>query len=172
VSTFDSTTRTFGNWCGRKTPTPLVQAQTNGPDVVVIPFKNLTVAMGSTIRITGSLPVVFAVFGDTTIAGTIDASASRSTPGPGGTVACGAGNGTPGDDGVIGSGTSGPCGGGGRLRLGRSRPARPGATRGLLGQSAASHRRCQLLRAELTSSAYAMCLQCCLHRGRRLASPR
>jgi hypothetical protein len=81
VSTFDSATLAFGNWCGQNQPSPVVQTQTGGPDVVVVPVRNLTLAGGSTIKLTGSRPVIFAVYGNATIAGTIDAGATGSTPG-------------------------------------------------------------------------------------------
>jgi hypothetical protein len=89
VSTFDSGTLAFGNWCGQNAPTPMVETQAGGSDVVVVPVRNLTLAAGSTIRLTGNRPVVFAVFGNATIAGTIDAGASGTAPGPGGNVSCG-----------------------------------------------------------------------------------
>jgi hypothetical protein len=89
VSTFDSGTLTFGNWCGQNQPTPVVSPQTGGPDLIVVPVRNLTLAAGSTIKLSGTRPVVFAVFGNATIAGIIDAGASGSTPGAGANVSCG-----------------------------------------------------------------------------------
>jgi hypothetical protein len=80
-STFDSETLAFGNWCGQFQPTPVVLQQSGGPAVIVLPVTSLAVAGGSSLRLTGSRPVVFAVFGNATIAGTIDASASGTTPG-------------------------------------------------------------------------------------------
>jgi hypothetical protein len=112
TSTFDSKTLAFGNWCGQA-PTPVIVPQASGPDLVVIPIAQLSVASGATLKLTGDKPVVFAVFGDTTIAGTVDASATKATPGAGGNVSCSVGAGDPGDNGVVGSGTGGPGGGGG-----------------------------------------------------------
>ena len=113
VSTFNSTTLAFGNWCGQPMPVPLVRTQGGGPDVVILAFDAFAISGGATLQLTGNRPVILAVYGDATIGGTVDASASGVTPGAGGNVSCAAGNGAPGDDGVIGSGTGGPGGGGG-----------------------------------------------------------
>jgi hypothetical protein len=110
VSTFDSSTDAFDNWCG---PMPAVvkQSQAGGPDVVILALPSFTVAAGSTLRLTGAYPAVLAVFGDATIAGTIDASANGTTPGAGGNLECRASQGADGN----GSPTrySGASGGGG-----------------------------------------------------------
>jgi hypothetical protein len=114
VTTFDSTSLTFTNWCSSQpTPTPVVQTQTatGGPDIVVLPLLNFTVASGATLKLTGNRPVVLAVFGDATIAGTIDASASGTTPGAGGNQTCSTGTGSNG-------GTDAGGGGGGHATAG------------------------------------------------------
>jgi hypothetical protein len=113
VSTFDSGTLAFGNWCGQNQPTPVVQTQSGGPDIVVVPVRNLTLAAGSTIKLTGTRPVVLAVFGNATIAGTIDASASGSTPGPGGNTSCGTSTGGSGSGDTARFGGASGGGGGG-----------------------------------------------------------
>jgi hypothetical protein len=113
VSTFDSTTLAFGNWCGRNEPTPVVRSQSGGPEVVVLPFRNLGVEAGSTLRLTGSRPVILAAFGNVVIGGSIDADANGTTPGAGGNWSCGAsqgGNGS-GSTALLG----GASGGGGGL---------------------------------------------------------
>jgi len=123
LSTFDSETLAFGNWCGQFQPTPVVLPQSGGPAVIVLPVTSLSVAGGSSLRLTGSRPVVFAVFGNATIAGTIDVSASGTTPGAGGNLSCGASQGGDGsgntarDDGASGGGGGAfgtPGGSGGR----------------------------------------------------------
>ena len=99
---------TISNWCGTA-PTPVAQAQTNGPEAVIIPLRGLTLGSTRTLRLIGTRPVILAVDGDATISGTIDASASSTTPGAGGNWSCGTaagGNGT-------GSNSSGAGGGGG-----------------------------------------------------------
>ncbi|MEW5854861.1 MAG: hypothetical protein AB2A00_39155, partial [Myxococcota bacterium] len=103
-SRFDTSTLTFGNWCGEVEPVPVRLTQVNGPDVIVLPVLGVDVAAGSSLRLTGSLPVILAVFGNATIAGTIDASANGTTPGAGGDWSCGASKGGDG---------SGDCDGGG-----------------------------------------------------------
>jgi hypothetical protein len=113
VSTFDSTTMTFGNWCGQNLPSPVTRTQPSGPSVVVVPVRNLTLAAGNTIKVTGGSPVIFAVFGNATIAGIVDASASGTTPGAGGNVSCGTSQGGNGSGSTArNSGASGGGGGG------------------------------------------------------------
>jgi len=72
-------------WCGGTGPyvVPNV-AQSGGPSVDILVFSSLTVTSGFTLTLAGTNPVVFAVYGGATIAGTINASASGATPGPGG----------------------------------------------------------------------------------------
>jgi hypothetical protein len=77
-------------WCGTA-PVAVIQAQANGPELAVLPLRSLDVKGDRTIRVIGTRPIVFAVAGDTTINGTIDASASGGVPGAGGDVSCGLG---------------------------------------------------------------------------------
>jgi hypothetical protein len=151
-STFDSETLAFGNWCGQFQPTPVILQQSGGPAVIVLPVTSLALAGGSSLRLTGSRPVLFAVFGNANIAGTIDASASGTTPGAGGNLSCGTsqgGNGsgnTARNDGASGGGGGGfgtPGGSGGRADTdmccagaGVTQPGGvAGVTRGTSGQS-------------------------------------
>jgi hypothetical protein len=83
---------TISNWCGTA-PTPFAQSQNGGPQVVVIPLKGMTLVSGNTIRVVGPRPIIFGVSGAASIAGTIDASASGTTPGAGGNYACGSAQG-------------------------------------------------------------------------------
>jgi hypothetical protein len=95
VVTFDSTTLTFDRTCDpcKPTPKPVVRTQTGGSDVAILPVRNLAIAKGSTLRLVGNRPVILAAFGDVTIAGTLDASASGKTPGSGGNTSCAGRNG-------------------------------------------------------------------------------
>lgn len=113
VSTFDSTTGAFDNWCGEPTPTPVTLTQTGGPDIVILPMADFKLSEGATLTLTGDHPVVLAVFGDATIAGTLDASADGTVPGAGGNQSCGGSQGADGDgDPARYSGASGGGGGG------------------------------------------------------------
>jgi hypothetical protein len=112
VSTFDSTTLTFGNWCSQSTPVPVVQTQPGGADVVVLPLLNLTIAAGATLRLTGNRPVILAAFGNATVAGTIDASANGTTPGAGGNQVCSPGAGSNGTNAFLAGDGDGGGGGG------------------------------------------------------------
>ena len=86
VSTYDSRTNTFGNWCGRPTPTPVVVPKVLADDVVVLPMRGFTLAAGSTLRLTGDKPVILAVYGDATVAGHVSAGAVKAAPGAGGST--------------------------------------------------------------------------------------
>jgi len=101
---------TITNWCGT-VPVPIVQNQTSGPQVVIIPLRGLSLTAGNTLRLLGSRPVVLAIDGAATIDGTIDASASGTTAGAGGNWSCGT------SQGVAGTGDTarfgGASGGGG-----------------------------------------------------------
>jgi hypothetical protein len=68
----------------------VVLGQTNGPSVRLVALDGLTVAGTANVQITGSKALAIMVFGDVTIAGTIDASAMGGLPGNGATsqVAC------------------------------------------------------------------------------------
>jgi hypothetical protein len=72
-------------WCGGTGPYVVVNvAQSGGPNVDVLVFNSLTVQSGFTLSLRGTRPVILAVYGFVTIAGTVDASASGATPGAGG----------------------------------------------------------------------------------------
>ena len=66
----------------------VLQTQAGGPSVVVIPLATLDIAAGEAMILRGTQPVIFAVAGNATVNGTIDASAATSTPGAGGNYAC------------------------------------------------------------------------------------
>src|SRR5580658_4680844 len=72
--------------CGGTAPyvIPNVSQSGSGPKVDILVFSSLTLASGATLTLTGSNPVIFAVYGSVTISGTINASASGTTPGAGG----------------------------------------------------------------------------------------
>ena len=89
---FDSSTATFtSGWCsGQTQPVPVVLSQSSGPDIVVLPFKSLSVGSTTVIMLvnssaTSSLerPVVFAVSGNVQIDGAIDASGAGTALGHG-----------------------------------------------------------------------------------------
>ncbi len=87
----------ISGWCGPQ-PTPVIQAQTGGPGIVVVPMASFLMTGTSTVRLIGDKPVVIAVRGDATINGTIDAGAQGTTPGAGGDDAR---NGATATDGVV-----------------------------------------------------------------------
>jgi hypothetical protein len=130
---------TITNWCGTA-PTPIIQTQSGGPDVVVLPMQALTIASTTTLRVIGSRPLILAVRGDVVVNGAIDARAVGATPGAGGN-ACTSGNGGNGasdsrsDEGAGGGGGAGfgaAGGGGGRGDRGNGTTAggSAGATEG------------------------------------------
>jgi Lectin C-type domain len=125
----------FTNWCGT-VPKPIVRKLNNGPEVVVIALRGLNVVSNNTLRLVGSRPVVFAIRGDATIAGVIDASATGATPGAGGNWSCGssqggAGQGRSGAEGGGGGGGGfGTSGGRGGDDTGDASPGAGGAARG------------------------------------------
>lgn len=61
-----------------------VISQTDGPDILLASVDNFTLAAGAYIDVDGSRPLLIAVNGTATIAGTIDLRASFTTAGPGG----------------------------------------------------------------------------------------
>lgn len=123
------------NWCGNA-PKPIVRAQGNGPELVIVPLRGLTLANGSTLRIVGTRPVAFVVNGVVSIVGTLEASARGTTRGPGADFMCGrsqGGNGTgnSGNDGAGGGGGGfGTEGGRGGSDTGNATRGAAGATRG------------------------------------------
>lgn len=135
VDTSSSPAR-FTNWCGTA-PRPVVRKLSNGPEVVVIALRGLNVVANNTLRLIGSRPIVFAVRGDATVAGLIDASANGVTPGAGGNWSCGgsqggAGQGRSGSDGGGGGGGGfGSAGGRGGDDNGDAAPGTAGAARGM-----------------------------------------
>jgi hypothetical protein len=80
-----------------------VRSQANGPDVVILPVRSLTVDSAA-VSIRGNRPVIFAVFGNAYVRGRIEASAAD-------TQQCATGTGAAGDDGTRADGG----GGGGHL---------------------------------------------------------
>ena len=116
-TTYSSSAHAFTSFCsGATAPTIYANvAQPGGPIVDVLAFRGLTLDSGSTLILTGSNPVILAVYGDATIAGVIDASAQGGGGGGAGATACAAGasgGGTPGPAAGAGS-NPGPSGGGG-----------------------------------------------------------
>ncbi len=92
VSKFDSTTLSFSNWCGQPQPTPQVIFRAGNSNLVVLAMQSLEVK--GTLQLTGSQPVVLAVYGDATVSGTLSASGSHDTPGAGApALTCFGGNG-------------------------------------------------------------------------------
>jgi hypothetical protein len=106
TTAFDSDSMTFSNYGGQAMPAGLAIVQASAPDAVVLAFRNLTIAAGSELQLTGSRAVIIAVFGDAVIQGTISADASGNQRGPGGSYA-GAGTGSFGGGGAPGSGGGG-----------------------------------------------------------------
>ena len=82
VSTFNSDTLAFGNWCSQAQPTPRIIYRFGVQNIVVLPMAGLEVI--NELRLTGSQPVLFAVYGDARIAGKLVASGVGSANGPGG----------------------------------------------------------------------------------------
>ena len=114
VSEFDSTSRSFTNWCQAAEPAAVIVDQSDGSEAVVLVMRSLQVATGDTLRLTGDRPVILAVFGAARIDGSIDAGARGTTSGPGAERDCTDGRGAAGDDSAyeIGLGAGGGGGGG------------------------------------------------------------
>jgi hypothetical protein len=94
--TYSSTTHAFtSGGCGGQAPTIVRSAaQTSaGHAVDILVFQSLTIAGTSTLTLVGANPIILAVYGDATIHGVIDASASGSTPGAGADTCPAASNG-------------------------------------------------------------------------------
>jgi hypothetical protein len=111
--TFNTATQTWDTGCCGTCPTataPVAQTTAGGPQVVILRATSFNVASGTTLRLTGPYPVIFAVQGNATIAGVIDASASGSVAGPGGNLNCGT---SAGETSAGGSDVFGSSGGGG-----------------------------------------------------------
>ncbi len=83
LTTFDTQTLVFTNWCGSSTPNPLVIDQAGGPQAVVLTLDNLVLGSGSTFRVSGTRAIILAVDGAASVDGTIDVGGVGSTRGPG-----------------------------------------------------------------------------------------
>ncbi|MEY4580727.1 MAG: hypothetical protein RL701_5430, partial [Pseudomonadota bacterium] len=131
--TFNSTTRVFdAAWCaGQTKPTIVTQVQSDGSEVVVLPFAAFTLNQYTTLRLVGTRPVVLAVQGAASIAGTIDASASAGTPGAGGNTGCTAAQ--SGADGTGFSSLNGSGAGGGGYNTGGGPGGKSGISAGGVG---------------------------------------
>lgn len=81
VSTFDSDTLMFGNWCSQPRPIPRIINRLGLQNLVVLPMLGLD--LQDELRLTGSKPVILAVFGDAIISGELNASAIGRGHGPG-----------------------------------------------------------------------------------------
>jgi hypothetical protein len=108
-ATFDSGTLTWtpaGGCTFPTMPTAVVQG-----DYAVVPIRNLTIEVTRALKITGSRPVILAVYGTATLSGDLLADADMETPGPGGNHAnCG---GQKGGNGTFSNGEGSGGGGGG-----------------------------------------------------------
>jgi hypothetical protein len=111
TSTFDSTDRSFSDWCGPE-PSALLITQSDDTEAVVLVMDTLSVAAGSTLRLVGTRPVILAVFGDARVGGRIDASAEGAMPGPGADRGCEPGAGATGANGGTYNAAGGGSGGG------------------------------------------------------------
>lgn len=102
-TTIDSTNLTFtNNFCSQPRPVPVVLVQDGGIEVLALVSSGLTLRTGRTLTLIGTRPVVFVVFGDALLSGTVLAEAgddqvdclnSRGTNGLNGSTGSGAGGG-------------------------------------------------------------------------------
>ncbi|MFO0728826.1 MAG: hypothetical protein U1E65_33920 [Myxococcota bacterium] len=117
VTSFDTQTLAFTNFCGGTPPTPVAWTQPAGGQAVLFAVLGLDVLPGSVLHITGDKPIIFAVFGNSSIAGRLEARADTVTPGPGAgsTSDCAAlhGNAPAAGNGGGGGGSFGAVGGAG-----------------------------------------------------------
>src|SRR5262249_22353581 len=74
----------FSSWCGQPAPRTMMHPQSGAPEAVVIALGDLRVGAATTLKVFGTRAVIFAVFGNATIEGTIDASGDLARPGSGG----------------------------------------------------------------------------------------
>lgn len=118
---FDTTTNTTadGGWCNQVMPVPFVYTQDGGISTTVLPMAGFELQADSTLIISGSRPLIVAVFGNTSIHGVIDARSFNGGGriGPGGNWSgCGLMNGGnalgSAGGGGAGFGTAGARGGG------------------------------------------------------------
>lgn len=118
---YDSSTNEFtpAKWCGvvPGVSGSVTQTKSGGPRVDILRFRSFVLPAGKALTLVGSEPVIFAVNGDATIAGTIDASSTLvTTRGAGGGASCTptSGQGSAGSGNATnGSGSGGGGGGGG-----------------------------------------------------------
>jgi hypothetical protein len=118
-ATYSSTSHSFTTGsCTGAAPTIYsnVAPTGGGPNVDILVFASLTIASGSTLTLTGTNPVILAVYGNATITGTVNASASGTTPGAGGnnSSCVAAAPGTGGVNGASGGGGGGKAVAGGK----------------------------------------------------------
>lgn len=121
---YDSTAgATNPAWCGVPAPVAKVVKQTGSVDIVVLPVKGLEISAGANaLSIVGTRPVVLAVYGDATIAGSLLAISDHENPEAGGSSsecsaaqmggAGGSASGAGSGGGGGGFGTAGAAGGG------------------------------------------------------------
>ena len=113
-----SSTPSFTTWCSGVTrPQITLHQQTGGgPELAVVAFHALTISSSRTLTIQGTRPAVFVVFGNATVSGIIDASASGTTAKAGGNFNCTANAAA--DSNLNGGDETGGGGGGGFGTLG------------------------------------------------------
>jgi hypothetical protein len=111
-ATFDSASLTFDSWCGQPEPTTRIVTQVDGPDVVVVALDSFELVASNDLTLTGNRPVIFAVYGDATIAGDVRADASSLTSSVAGGLAAFCADGT-GENGTEQNENGGGGGGGG-----------------------------------------------------------
>jgi hypothetical protein len=113
-ATFNSTNQTWSVEAGCSeppaTPSMRLHQQPGGPQVVILSMKQLDIESGKTLTLVGDKPVIFAVYGNSTLTGKLLANATKQNPGVGGNAGCGT---QAGEAGVLASGEVGGGGGGG-----------------------------------------------------------
>lgn len=125
----------FNGDCGSPLPRAQVVSQPGGPDVAVLALNDLQVTAEGRVRLLGSRPVVWAVYGDADLMGTLDAGARGQDPGPGADGQCGDGAGQAGQS-DTGSSDGGGGGGGGSFGTAGARGGEADAEAGNGGQIA------------------------------------
>jgi hypothetical protein len=108
---FDSNDMSFSDWCGAE-PQAIVVDQDGSHDAALLVMSSLTIASGTTLRLTGDKPVILLVYDSANVAGTIDASAHGTSAGPGADRDCDSGAAQDGADGSPSKGSAGGGGGG------------------------------------------------------------
>lgn len=108
VSTFDSDTLVFGNWCNQPKPLPRILNRLGVQNIVVLPMAGLNLV--DELRLTGSQPVILAVYGDASITGKLVASAKGPASGAGGPAGNCLGFGEPGFTFIFSGGGGGGAG--------------------------------------------------------------